>query len=153
MIYRKLIYCRTLTTKRWQKPDKMTLILWHHSLIDIFNYLIIQLFHISSMSDILNHLIIQLYVISTMSNIFNYLIIQLFDISSMSDVLNHLIIHLSNVSSVSNIVNYLIIQLYDISPLPSMRYVELTNRSLYSRLPFLYLDLTFERYGGHKWPG
>ena len=56
---------------------------------NIFNYLIIQLFDIPSISNILNHLIIHLSDISGISNIVNYLIIQLFDISSISDIVNY----------------------------------------------------------------
>ena len=78
---------------------------------DIFNYLIIHLSDVSSVSDIVNYLIIQLYDISNMSDAFNYLIIQLYDISSMANIFNYLIIHLFNIS---NIFNYLTIQLFDI---------------------------------------
>ena len=44
-------------------------------MIDIFSYLIIQLFDISGMSDILNHLIIYLSNIFGASNVVNYSII------------------------------------------------------------------------------
>ena len=64
------------------------------------NYLIIQLYDISSMSNIFNLLIIQLFGISSMSDVFNYLIIQPSDTSSMFNIFNHLIIHLSDVSDV-----------------------------------------------------
>ena len=84
---------------------------------DIVNYLIIQLFDISSMSDILKHLFIYLSDVFGVSDIVNYLIIQQFDISSMSDVLIHSLIYLSDISGVSDIVNYVIIQLSDISSL------------------------------------
>ena len=66
-------------------------------LSDIFNYLTIQKFDISSMSNFLKHLFIYLSDVFGVSDIVNYLIIQQFDISIMSDVLIHLINYLSDI--------------------------------------------------------